>query len=294
MKNGRIKWYIVNKEYVDYLKRYDEKIQNINYKNSSKPYIGIILSINNFDYYVPISSAKPKHYSMNENTDFVKITDGNKILSAINLNNMIPIFESDITMLNYGELSRYFLFKDKTSELKYISLLRREIFFINNRSRDLLERAKSLYEIKYNTPYTSMARRCCDFNLLEEKCIEYNRTKAILPNLKNINNIEDLYYIYDNLDNQDLFEDVAVCIDSIGKNGNIQKMGKTEINSALNRWVEESWTYGLSREYLLEHAQDWYNCNEMLKVECPKYGIKYIDTSKDREKVLAKILAEKI
>ena len=48
--------------------------------------------------------------------------------------------------------------------------------------------------------------------------------------------------------------------------------------------TEESWTYGLSEEYLLEHAQDWYNCNEMLKIECPKYGINYIDTSKDRER----------
>ena len=54
--------------------------------------------------------------------------------------------------------------------------------------------------------------------------------------------------------------------------------------------TEESWTYGLSEEYLLEHAQDWYNCNEMLKIECPKYGINYIDTSKDRERVLSQIL----
>ncbi len=54
--------------------------------------------------------------------------------------------------------------------------------------------------------------------------------------------------------------------------------------------TEESWTYGLDRDYLLEHAKDWYSCNEMLKIECPKYGIKYIDTSKNREKVLQEIL----
>lgn len=54
--------------------------------------------------------------------------------------------------------------------------------------------------------------------------------------------------------------------------------------------TEESWTYGLSKEYLLEHAQDWYNCNEMLKVECPKYGIRYIDTSKNRNEILNNIL----
>lgn len=57
--------------------------------------------------------------------------------------------------------------------------------------------------------------------------------------------------------------------------------------------TEESWTYGLTREYLLSHAQDWYNCNEILRQECPKYNIKYIDTSKNRESVLENIL-EKI
>lgn len=62
------------------------------------------------------------------------------------------------------------------------------------------------------------------------------------------------------------------------------------INQCMIYDTEESWTYRLSKEYLLEHAQDWYKCNEMLKVECPKYGIRYLDTSKDREKVLNEIL----
>ena len=58
--------------------------------------------------------------------------------------------------------------------------------------------------------------------------------------------------------------------------------------------TEDSWTYGLTREYLLNHAQDWYNCNEMLKQECPKYNIKYIDTSKNRENILKDILEDLI
>lgn len=56
--------------------------------------------------------------------------------------------------------------------------------------------------------------------------------------------------------------------------------------------TEGSWTYGLSKEYILEHAQDWYNCNEMLKKECPKYGIKYVDTSKNRKEILNQMLDE--
>lgn len=64
------------------------------------------------------------------------------------------------------------------------------------------------------------------------------------------------------------------------------------VNQCITYDTEESWTYGLPREYILEHARDWYKNNEMLKMECPKYGIKYIDTSKNRIETLDKILEE--
>lgn len=64
------------------------------------------------------------------------------------------------------------------------------------------------------------------------------------------------------------------------------------VNQCITYDTKESWTYGLTREYILKHAQDWYNCNEMLKKECPKYGIRYIDTSKNRKDILNKILEE--
>ena len=64
--NDKLKWYVVNKEYVNYLKQYDDKVENIDYSSKLKPYIGIIININEFDYYVPISSAKLKHYKIKE------------------------------------------------------------------------------------------------------------------------------------------------------------------------------------------------------------------------------------
>jgi adenylate kinase family enzyme len=54
--------------------------------------------------------------------------------------------------------------------------------------------------------------------------------------------------------------------------------------------TEKSWTYQLPKEYLRKHAKDWYDSNEMLKKECPNYGIKYIDTSKNRQETLQKIV----
>lgn len=55
----------------------------------------------------------------------------------------------------------------------------------------------------------------------------------------------------------------------------------------------KDWSYKMPYEDLEKHAQSWAEKNELLKKECPKYGIEYIDTSKDREKILKEVL-EKI
>ena len=89
--DNKLKWYVVEKQYVSYLKKFDDKIENINYNERLKPYIGILITIDEINYYVPISSVKEKHYKMKEDIDFIKITQNDRILGVLNLNNMIPI-----------------------------------------------------------------------------------------------------------------------------------------------------------------------------------------------------------
>lgn len=81
MNNEHLSWNVLSKKYVEYLQRYDSLVQNIDYgDNEIKPYIGIVLQINNFNYYVPISSTKEKHYKMKEGKDFIIIKEHSKIL----------------------------------------------------------------------------------------------------------------------------------------------------------------------------------------------------------------------
>lgn len=54
----------------------------------------------------------------------------------------------------------------------------------------------------------------------------------------------------------------------------------------------KDWTYRISDEQLEANAKKWNEKNELMRTECPKYGIRYIDTSKDRKKVLNSILEE--
>lgn len=50
MKENKLKWYIADKEYVNYLRQFDEKVENIDYNTKLKPYIGILITINEFNY----------------------------------------------------------------------------------------------------------------------------------------------------------------------------------------------------------------------------------------------------
>ncbi len=57
MKN--LKLYKIKDEYIEYLLEYDKNV--IHNKKESRPYVGIVLEINNRTYYAPLSSPKEKH-----------------------------------------------------------------------------------------------------------------------------------------------------------------------------------------------------------------------------------------
>ena len=54
-------WYIVDKKYINYLTQFDSHVGYVEYGERLKLHVGTLLTIWNFHYYVPISSAKPKH-----------------------------------------------------------------------------------------------------------------------------------------------------------------------------------------------------------------------------------------
>ena len=118
-------------------------------------------------YFASLSSPKPKHQKLKSKLDFLKINNGK--LGAINFNNMLPVTEKNIIKL---DLDKEPLTK---SEEKYIKLLKEQLFWLNRNNDKLYGRSKKLYDKYINgTLDKNIAKRCCDFKLLEEKCKEYN------------------------------------------------------------------------------------------------------------------------
>lgn len=65
-----MKWYAVKKEYIDYLKKWDKKIPNVDYGNRMKCFIGVIFIKNDIEYFAPLTSFKEKFISMKNDVDF--------------------------------------------------------------------------------------------------------------------------------------------------------------------------------------------------------------------------------
>ena len=158
----------LDKDYCNYLRRYDDKVP-FNYdKKELRPFVGVLFKINELMYFAPLSSPKPKHLKMKSKIDFVKINNGK--LGAINFNNMLPVTQENVIEidLNKNVSTDY--------EKKYNKLLQEQIYWLNRNVEKIYNKSESLYH-KYvdGTLDENIAKRCCNYVLLEEKCREYNK-----------------------------------------------------------------------------------------------------------------------
>lgn len=171
-------WYIVDKGYINYLKRFDSRVGYVEYGERIKLHVGILLTVGNFNYYVPISSAKPKHQRMSNSLDFHKLQDEitGYLYAVLNINNMIPVPKDCIIQLKYDQVQNFRSFDSEKERIDYIYLLQKEKALIDNVQIIIQGKAAKLYEKCCNNPHSSLAARCCNFRLLEEKCRSYCNT----------------------------------------------------------------------------------------------------------------------
>lgn len=97
-----MKFYKVDIDYIKYLHGFDDRVQyNSNYTdmlNQNRPYIGVVLEINQQNYFAPLEHPRPSHKNLKSNVHIYKIKGGK--LGIIGLNNMIPVPE--IALINFN------------------------------------------------------------------------------------------------------------------------------------------------------------------------------------------------
>lgn len=158
MKNLRI--CRIEEKYIRYLKSRDQRVQNN--KDKRRPYVGVVLLVGQFQYFVPMESPKPNHANIKSGRHILKI-DGGK-LGLLGFNNMIPVHNSALVSFDINN----------EPDKKYAELLKRQATWINKNKADILDHASRTYYAAVKNDNAFLSQICCDFKKLERACNKYD------------------------------------------------------------------------------------------------------------------------
>lgn len=169
----KLNLYRVSDKYINYLRKFESKI----YDNKEeiriheRKYVGIVLTINGFNYYIPMSSPKKSDYLdinkkiiRNDTKTIIRIHEGGRLYGTLRISNMIPV---PIT-----ELEPYIVSNEK--DLKYKEVILGELRYINANSNKIIKYSKTVYNQKIKNIDIGYIKNTVDFKLLEEKFNDWN------------------------------------------------------------------------------------------------------------------------
>lgn len=169
----KLNLYNISDAYINYLRKFDNRVYDNKEENRKygRKYIGLVLSVGNFNYYIPMSSPKETDYSdltkqiiRHDTKTIIRMKDKDRLYGTLRISNMIPV---PIT-----ELEPYIIEKEK--DTGYKNLILGELRYIEYNSNKIIKSAKLVYEQKKKNLDIGYIKNTVNFNLLEEKCLKYN------------------------------------------------------------------------------------------------------------------------
>lgn len=182
MKEFKI--YSVSDEYIGYLRTeypnvYSNKVNN---RTHTRKYIGIVMEIEGFHYYIPMSSPKDTDYQIAGMEKVIKKSivpimrivvknaKGQKELKGtIRISHMIPVPESELLLYDL----------ENESDTEYRDLVQNEIIFIRRNKDKIASNARLLYKQKAEKDTTAgYVKSALDYKALEKLCASYQKERA--------------------------------------------------------------------------------------------------------------------
>ena len=169
----KLNLYSISDKYIKYLMQFDKRIYD-NKEDSrtyKRKYIGVVLTINGYNYYIPMSSPKKSDYInyekkiiRNDTKTIIRIHEGGRLYGTLRISNMIPV---PIT-----ELEPYIIKDEK--DLKYKQVILGELRYINSNTNKIVKYAKIVYNQKIKNVDIGYIKNTVDFKVLEEKLGKWN------------------------------------------------------------------------------------------------------------------------
>lgn len=174
--------YSVSDEYINYLKSKFPRV----YSNKedtrvhTRKYLGVVIEIGVYKYYIPLSSPKEKHdYIMvdgkktirKDSLIVMRIVSGtgeNKELKGtLQIGTMIPVPDEVIELYDV----------DHEPDQAYKDLVNEEIIYIRKHEKVIIKNAKILYSKRKAGEENRVVQNCLDFMAIEAECDKYISNK---------------------------------------------------------------------------------------------------------------------
>lgn len=157
---AKLRFYHVSEDYIRFLHGADRRVQHN--KDQRRPYVGVVLRVKDFDYFVPLESPKPGHAKIRSGGPVMKL-DGGK-LGIMGFNNMIPVVDAALIDFRINEVA----------DEKYRLLLYNQLAFCNRHKQQILLRAENTYRRAVEGEIPLYKKVCCDFKKLERVSGEFD------------------------------------------------------------------------------------------------------------------------
>lgn len=162
----KIYLYTISNSYINYLQQFDTKI-SLHNSTQGSVYVGAVLEISNdVSYFVPLTSySKEKEERMKHRKQLVlslhELGDSDNKLGYMLFNNMIPVPKTELQLIDLSDQS---IPKNRMMKLQQ-TYMRSILSGIENKSAVVYRKQID------GDPY--YVRWCCNFTLLERKCVEF-------------------------------------------------------------------------------------------------------------------------
>jgi len=176
---NNLKLYEISVEYISYLRSFDNHVFSTKEekRNHTRKYLGIVYTINKYNYYIPLASPKNTDYQIINGSKqirksivpIIRITaqtnsGETELKGTLKLSNMIPVPSSELTLYDLENEPDQF----------YKDLIHKELLFIRKNKNKIIQYAKVIYKQKKEAnPSISYLNSTVDFTLLEQKHDEF-------------------------------------------------------------------------------------------------------------------------
>lgn len=174
----RFDLYRVDLKYIRDLSKKEHNVMSTSPQigKETRPFLGIVIMLNQRKYCIPITSANKKAKFVNNKVhgiDCIKILDESRkdehgaplVIAALNINNMIPIHESMIQKIDIST--------DKDcpkSEIGIRTVMQKELKWCRANAELIKRRTQKVYDLvlEGNSKDRKLISRCNNFRVLEQ------------------------------------------------------------------------------------------------------------------------------